>query len=69
MSYRDRDDPGNDHKYHTGKRCIESGCERPAGTAWSKLWCFEHNVERMDRISAALEAARATLTLADGREG
>lgn len=45
---------GNSAEYHTGKRCIESGCEKPAGTAWSPLWCFDHNVERMKRVSASL---------------
>lgn len=49
--YNDPKDPRNGPKYHTGKPCIEKGCGRPAGTAWSPYWCYEHNVERIDRIS------------------
>lgn len=52
MNYRDPSDPGNSPKYHTGKKCIE--CGAPAGTAWSPLWCFVHNVKRMDRIDKSL---------------
>ena len=51
VGYNDPNNPGNGSKYHTGKSCIEPGCERPAGTAWSPYWCFEHNIERIDRIS------------------
>lgn len=58
MSYRDLNDPGNSEKHHTGKKCIEQGCNEPAGTAWSPLWCVKHNIERMDRIDAALEPLR-----------
>lgn len=54
--YNDRDDPGNGPKYHTGKPCIEHGCDRPAGTAWSPHWCFEHNVERIDRVDKQLRS-------------
>jgi hypothetical protein len=50
MAYRLRGDPRNGPGYHTGELCIVPGCRRPAGTWWSPLWCFEHNVERMDRI-------------------
>jgi hypothetical protein len=31
------------------------GCDRPAGTLWSPYWCFEHNVERIRRISRQLD--------------
>ena len=55
MSYKDRDDPGNGPKYHTGRPCIEVDCDRPAGTMWSALWCFECNVERINRIDKSLE--------------
>ena len=54
--YSDRNDPGNSPKYHTGKPCIVRGCDRPAGTAWGPYWCFEHNVERIDRVSGQLRA-------------
>lgn len=49
-------DVRNGPKYHTGKLCIE-GCGRPAGTAWSKHWCFKCNVERMKRIGVFLAKA------------
>lgn len=48
--YHDPSHPGNAPSYHTGKSCVEEGCERPAGTAWSPWWCQPCNVERMDRI-------------------
>ncbi len=51
------EDPGNEGNsaaYHTGKPCVERGCDRPAGTAWSPQWCFECNVVRMKRISRSL---------------
>lgn len=35
MSYRDKEDPGNDKRHNTGKLCVETGCNNPAGTAWS----------------------------------
>lgn len=57
--YQDRSDPLNSARYHTGKPCIEKGCSEPAGTAWSPLWCFRHNVERMDRISGFLTSELA----------
>lgn len=64
MNYENPDHDGNSSKWHTGKRCVEKGCGKPAGTWWSPLWCFEHNVDRMRRISANLEdaAKRAELT-------
>jgi len=55
IAYQDPDHRGNSAKYHTGKSCIESGCERPAGTAWSKYYCFPCNVARIDRITRQLE--------------
>lgn len=53
-AYKDPDHPGNSPEHHTGKPCIE-GCGRPAGTHWSPHWCFQCNVERMDRINRNLE--------------
>ena len=50
MPFEDPNHKGNSPEFHTGEPCIEKGCEKPAGTWWSKLWCFEHNVERMRRI-------------------
>ena len=54
--YNDPDAKGNSPKYHTGKKCITEGCENPAGTAWSKHWCFECNVKRIGGISNSLES-------------
>lgn len=54
--YNDPDAKGNRlKKYRTGKPCIVAGCTEPAGTAWSPLWCFRHNVERIDRITKSLD--------------
>lgn len=55
-AYADPTHRGNGPAYHTGKPCREPECDRPAGTAWSKFWCFECNVARIDRITAQLEA-------------
>jgi len=54
MGYNDPCDAGNSSKYHTGKVCVECG-ESPAGTAWSPYYCFECNVERIDRINVSLQ--------------
>jgi hypothetical protein len=59
MRYRDPDDELNSAAHHSGKTCVERGCTKPAGTHWSPFWCFEHNVERLDRISVNLEAELA----------
>lgn len=55
-NYKDPNDIGNSEKYHTGKSCIEDNCNRPAGTMWGKLWCYECNVKRIDRISKQLSS-------------
>lgn len=54
-AFEDPDHRGNSPKYHTGKQCIELGCDGPAGTAWSPLWCFECNVKRLNRITGQVE--------------
>ena len=56
IAYQDPAHDGNSAKYHSGKPCYTKGCKEPAGTWWSPLWCFKHNVERMDRITKSLEA-------------
>jgi len=60
-AFEDPDDPRNGPKFHTGRKCIERGCDKPAGTYWSHLWCFEHNVARMNNISASLNSMVADL--------
>lgn len=59
LAYQDANHAGNSAAHHSGKPCSVKGCKEPAGTAWSAHWCFQHNVERMDRISASLEDAVA----------
>lgn len=59
--YDDIKHEGNSEKYHTGKLCIE-GCGRPAGTAWSPHWCFECNVERINRINGQFERITSAFT-------
>jgi len=56
LPYQDPQHEGNSAAHHTGKPCRVRGCKQPAGTAWGALWCFAHNVERMDKISATLES-------------
>lgn len=55
MAFDDPNDPNNGPQFHTGKRCIEQGCDEPAGTAWGPYWCFRHNVERLNRIGDRLD--------------
>ena len=43
----------------SGVRCVEAGCNEPAGTLWGDLWCPAHDMERLDRVSAGLESAMA----------
>lgn len=59
-AYCDPNHEGNSAKYHTGKSCIEPGCKNPAGTLWGIYWCFQHNVERLDRIDGQLRAVVAS---------
>ena len=56
MDYRNFADVGNSSAYLSGRACVEPACAEPAGTAWSPYWCFAHNVERLDGISATLKA-------------
>lgn len=56
-AFEDPSHEGNSAKYHTGKQCVTKGCTAPAGTWWSPLWCFDHNVERVKNITASLEDA------------
>jgi len=57
----DPNDPRNGSGYHTGKSCIVSGCEKPAGMWWSPLWCMEHNMERMRQIDGQFDRVRRAL--------
>ena len=53
------EDPGhefNSAKYHTGKKCITPGCDRPAGTKWGAYWCQICNANRIHRISGQFES-------------
>ena len=59
IAYQDRNHHGNSAKYLSGHPCIEN-CGRQAGTWWSKYWCFECNVVRMDRISKNLDDIAAS---------
>ena len=61
-AYQDKAHPMNSADYHTGKSCVERGCTNASGTGWSPIWCFDHNVERMDRISAAFDTELARHT-------
>ena len=61
IAFEDPDHAGNGPEHHTGEPCVEQGCERPAGTWWSPLWCHECNVVRMRRISRNLEGILADL--------
>jgi len=49
--------PQNGAEHHTGKLCIEQGCDKPAGTAWSPFWCQACNAKRLNRVSEQLQLA------------
>jgi len=53
--YNDRTCEGNSAKHHTGKICIEPGCNNPAGTAWSPYWCVDCNIERINLVTKQME--------------
>lgn len=43
------------------RKCIELGCDEPAGTPWGRHWCADHDDERIHRISAQLQTIRKEL--------
>lgn len=47
----------------SGRTCTEQACMNPAGTYWGPYWCPEHDKERLDRISASLEAIVASFPI------
>ena len=55
-AYSDQNHQGNGKEYHTGKLCVEEGCDNPAGTAWSPYFCFACNVKRINRINRQFDA-------------
>lgn len=61
LAHEDPADPRNGAAHHTGKACVEDGCDEPAGTAWSPHWCFRHNVERIRRNYRGMRDALARL--------
>ncbi len=46
---------GNSSRHHTGKPCWMPNCDRPAGTAWSLLFCFKCNRRRMRKIDRQIQ--------------
>lgn len=54
-TYWDKNHKFNSSKYHTGKKCIEKGCDKPAGTIWSPYWCYKHNAKRLERVAKQLD--------------
>jgi hypothetical protein len=43
----------------SGRKCVEKGCDAPAGTGWGPNWCPVHDEERINRVSASLDAIEA----------
>lgn len=37
------------------RECVEDGCKAVAGTWWTPLWCPDHDLIRLNRISAQFE--------------
>jgi hypothetical protein len=52
--YQDENDEGNSEQHQNDGVCVVCG-KSPRGTVWSPYFCFECNVERMDRITKNLE--------------
>lgn len=46
--------------YYSGRPCVVTGCDKPAGTAWGPHWCQQHNAERLNRIRSSLEKLAAS---------
>ena len=67
--FEDANDELNGAEYHTGKPCIERGCEKPAGTAWGSHWCQEHNAERLRRIDQGFESIMRAFATAKQNAG
>ena len=59
IAFEDPSHPGNGPAYHSGEPSHVKGCDRPAGTFWLPYWCFEHNVERIRRITRQLDEIAA----------
>lgn len=38
-------------QHPSGRGCVETGCDKPAGTWWGPNWCPEHDKERLDRVT------------------
>ena len=55
-AYKNKNHEWNGPSFRSGLKCIE--CGKPAGTKWSKFWCVECNIRRMDRIEQAFEGLR-----------
>lgn len=50
------------------RRCIEVGCDEPAGTPWGPLWCADHDAARISKVSTQLtNLLRRTASRFDGR--
>jgi hypothetical protein len=39
----------------SGRTCVETDCDQPAGTLWGPLWCPAHDEERLNRVSGGIE--------------
>lgn len=59
--YKDKNHEFNSSKYHTGKKCITKGCDKPAGTYWSEYWCVDCNIKRIDRINNSFDDVLASM--------
>lgn len=57
----DRCTAGHVCQQPSGRTCIEPGCDLPAGTWWGAYWCPDCDRERLDRVTAQLEAIKADL--------
>lgn len=45
-------------------KCVERGCNEPAGTPWGKLWCADHDDERLNRLDRQLREIHESFTVA-----
>ncbi len=63
-----------DHYEHvcqkpSGHLCGEQPCDQTAGTDWGPFFCPDHDVQRLERVSAGFADLKASLAKRSGGSG
>lgn len=56
----------HDREVLGGRLCVGSGCDRPPASSCGPLWCPDHDVERLGRITGQFEDLAASLNRTNG---